>query len=495
MSTKLTFAAVMVSTALLGACGGGGHKDQINVQPPPPIAAEYQGNWVSEPYGEVLVIEQNSVAYYRFTSDYCLLQDEFDEVSTDDLTRNLDFIDNTNVLTWFVGTGTRAFHAPAHQLQKVAEVPASCVANPLTVDSSLTNSELFTLYAQIMDEYYVDFARQNVDWSSLTYQLEGEVTTQNNSLYEAIYQTLLPLADSHNSWQAADGTIIRVNTKPIHTTNLIEEYALANGLSFPLVESELNSAIVASIEAYIDNAFAREIDTVLSYATSDVHQDSSEQITWFTINNTGYLRIDAMTGYSSADEEEDDLARVTSALNNVNDTLDEALSDLAATDGMIIDIRYNGGGNDYISLAIASRFTEAEFLAYKKYARDGASVTATQESYVAPSPSVNYIGKPLVVLVSNDTASAAETFSLTMLQLNNVTLVGEPTHGIFSDIMQWVLPGGHLLGLSNEVYLSPDNVWYEGIGVPVDIEVPFFPLADRAAGIDTGLETALSELE
>ncbi|GGF54270.1 S41 family peptidase [Alteromonas lipolytica] len=499
MSTKLKFAAVMVSAALLSACGGSSHNDQIDVQPPPPPAAAideaYQGNWISEAYGQVLVISESSVEYYRYTSDYCLLQDDFTDVTTADLIRSVDFIDSTEKLTWYVGTGTREFHAPARELEKVAEVPASCVDNKLTADSALTNPEMFALYSQIMDEYYVDFSRQNVDWSALMYQLEGDITSQTDTLYEAIYQSLLPLADSHNSWQANDGTLITVNTKPTHATNLIEEYALANGLSFPLEESELNNTIVANIESYIETAIEQEINAVLSYATSNVNQDDSEELAWFAINNIGYLRIDAMTGFSSADEEADDLAQVTSALNNVNEVLDEVLTDFAFTDGMIIDIRYNGGGNDYISLAIASRFTESEFLAYKKYAREGAGVTATRESYVEPSEFVNYTGKPVVVLVSNETASAAETFSLTMHQLDHVTFVGEPTHGIFSDIMTWVLPGEHQLGLSNEVYLSPDDVWYEGVGVPVDIEVPFFPLEDRIAGKDSGLEAALNALQ
>lgn len=500
MRATLNVIAAVMATSLLSGCGGGGSKDQINSlpgsgQPAPAIAEAYQGIWLSSAYGQVLVVDDNSVQYYRYTSDYCVLQDSFDELSTAELTRSVALNNTEDALEWFVGTGTREFHAPTKMLGKVEQVPASCAGEPLTVASDLTNQELFALYSQIMAEYYVDFNRTNADWAALTYAQETQVTANNVTLYEAIYQTLLPLADSHNSWSAADGTIIKAYTKPVHTTHLIEEYALANGLSFPLEHSELNNAIVANIESYIDTALAQEVNTILSYATSDIAQDQSEQITWFAINNIGYLRIDAMHNYSTAEADSDDLTQTTSNLSNLNEALDEALTDLAATDGLMIDIRYNGGGNDYISLAIASRFTESEFLAYKKFARDGADVTATQSSYIAPSQYVNYTGKPVALLVSNDTASAAETFSLSMQQLPHVTLIGEPTHGIFSDILQWVLPGEHELGLSNEVYLSPDDVWYEGVGVPVDVEVPFFPQSDRTGGVDSAIETALEVLQ
>jgi len=73
--------------------------------------------------------------------------------------------------------------------------------------------------------------------------------------------------------------------------------------------------------------------------------------------------------------------------------------------------------------------------------------------------------------------------------------VGEATHGIFSDIMQWVLPGEHELGISNEVYLSPDDEWYEGVGVPVDVNVPFFSLSDRTQGVDSAIDAALEVLQ
>jgi C-terminal processing protease CtpA/Prc len=293
---------------------------------------------------------------------------------------------------------------------------------------------------------------------------------------------------------AADGTLIKVLGKQTHTMDLIEEYALDNNLSYPLQANELSASQIAAIEAYIENNLTIEQAIVLDYATTEVKQDDSEQITWFGIDNIGYVRIDSMTNYSSVSDDEDDLAHTTSALENLNNALDQVLTDLSDTQGLIIDIRGNGGGNDYISLAIAGRFAVTDYVGYKKYARDGSGVTDTREAIIQPTSMVSYTNKPLVLLVSAETASAAEAFTLAMLPNDQVTVIGTATQGIFSDVLEWMLPGGHALGLSNEVYLSADDIWYEGSGIPVDIEVPNFSKSDRESGQDSGIEAALTTL-
>jgi carboxyl-terminal processing protease len=48
-----------------------------------------------------------------------------------------------------------------------------------------------------------------------------------------------------------------------------------------------------------------------------------------------------------------------------------------------------------------------------------------------------------VVLITNDrTVSAADVFALMMSELPNVTIIGEPTNGSYSDIYSKKLPNG-----------------------------------------------------
>ena len=81
-----------------------------------------------------------------------------------------------------------------------------------------------------------------------------------------------------------------------------------------------------------------------------------------------------------------------------------------------------------------------------------------------------------------------------MRELPNVTIIGDATQGVFSDVMTWQLPNGFEIGLSNEFYLSTDGDWFEGQGVPVDIEVPFFTRENREQEVDAGIEAAVAHL-
>ena len=70
--------------------------------------------------------------------------------------------------------------------------------------------------------------------------------------------------------------------------------------------------------------------------------------------------------------------------------------------------------------------------------------------------------------------------------------MGEATQGALSDMLERALPNGFSYTLSNEYYLSPEGDWFEGVGIPVDIEVPTFTRAQREAGEDLALEQAFA---
>jgi C-terminal processing protease CtpA/Prc len=72
----------------------------------------------------------------------------------------------------------------------------------------------------------------------------------------------------------------------------------------------------------------------------------------------------------------------------------------------------------------------------------------------------------VILLTSRSTVSAAEIFTMSMMQLPQVTLMGRPTSGELSDILARELPNGWQIGLSNEVYAAPDGVVYEIVGIP-----------------------------
>lgn len=214
--------------------------------------------------------------------------------------------------------------------------------------------------------------------------------------------------------------------------------------------------------------------------------NDSETINWGMLqDDLGYILIDTMT--AEVIGESDSYEQNLQILSN---TLDEIFEYFQLVDGLVIDIRNNGGGNDSVSQAIVSRMIEQALPIYSKQARLAAGRTPLQHVIVQPQGSVRFTG-PVALLISETTSSAAEIFALAMRERENTILIGEASGGGFSDILPKSLPHELNYTLSNEYYVSVDGEEFEGLGVPVDIEQPFFTLQQREEGVDPGLDSAI----
>ena len=120
--------------------------------------------------------------------------------------------------------------------------------------------------------------------------------------------------------------------------------------------------------------------------------------------------------------------------------------------------------------------------------------TPGQPSVVRPSTRPGFKG-PVVELTGPLTISAGETMTQALMgRMPKVVRIGESTQGVFSDILVRTLPNGWLFGLPNEVFRTPDGKTFDGQGIPPDIAVSVFADQDLAAGRDSGLERARTEI-
>jgi len=159
----------------------------------------------------------------------------------------------------------------------------------------------------------------------------------------------------------------------------------------------------------------------------------------------GYLKFNMFTDNSSAE--------FNSVLNEFKQK---------NVKGVILDLRDNSGGLLAECEKIASNFIPSGILLWTRN-RDGVT-----EPLKIKGQEFNL---PLVVLINNGTASAAEILTGVIKDYNVGTIIGENTFG--KGVIQQIfnLPGSYTLKVTVEEYLTPDKIEINGKGITPDITV------------------------
>jgi len=188
---------------------------------------------------------------------------------------------------------------------------------------------------------------------------------------------------------------------------------------------------------------------------------------------------------------------------NVTKMFSAAFGEIQKTDALILDLRLNGGGNDYIGFEIlgyltdkkikTSRWRTRQYLpAFRAWGR-GETWYSQEEEPRKPNGARHY-SKPVVILTSGRTFSAAEDFCVAFDYMKRGTIIGEPTGGSTGQPLLFALPGGGSARVCTKRDLYPDGKEFIGIGVQPQIIV-HPTIADFRASRDTTLEAALRKLK
>lgn len=469
----------------------------------------YAGQWRASAYGYVVSIsvEQDvfTVKTFNVTSQYCLLHDVSSGLHLDDVQEEFIYSGlTTEQLLQHQGEFT-----PAIIYEKLEQLPTHCEQNlqTLKTDTGYTfnASNDFEIFWQTFNELYISFDLRGVNWDE-TYQgamAYIDDVQDEESLFYFLSEVIAPLGDDHvillnapltldltQSLDAAlsndDTNIFSRSTRLNLDQKLLNEYIemLEKTDEF---DGELTNVQIAEANTYIADNSEEIANIILTYAEDDseIKVGAAGEIAWFKArDNIGYIFIDSMSDYAEG------ISTAASSVDIAEVVMSEILNDFEDTEGLILDVRFNDGGEDEVSLAIARHFINEPRVVYSKFAGKGALEAPKRDVTLTPKGNNPYL-KPTAVLISGDTASAAEIFTLSMAGLPQVKIIGEPTAGAFSDILIKRLTGDIVFGLTNETYLDPQGNNYELIGVPADITVPFATKQAREAGRDNGLDTAI----
>ncbi|MEP0766956.1 MAG: hypothetical protein HRF45_10510 [Fimbriimonadia bacterium] len=168
--------------------------------------------------------------------------------------------------------------------------------------------------------------------------------------------------------------------------------------------------------------------------------------------NIGYLRVWSFMRYSSKE--------VAAALETLKDT-----------DGLILDLRLNGGGSvmwmsDLLSRFLPERTRVGAFLSKG----EGKDELIERPVVVGRSEKNRYKGK-MVVLIDEGSASASEISAAALRETGRATLMGRKTAGAVLSSTYIPVGEGYVLQVPLQDYKTKDGVRLEGNGVKPDIEL------------------------
>jgi len=102
-----------------------------------------------------------------------------------------------------------------------------------------------------------------------------------------------------------------------------------------------------------------------------------------------------------------------------------------------------------------------------------------------------YYDKPVIVLISARTFSAAEDFTVAFDYLTRGKLIGQATGGSTGQPIGFNLPGGATARICGKHYTYPDGKEFVGIGIMPDITLNK-TIADVINGRDAELQKVLA---
>lgn len=407
-----------------------------------PLAAELRGAWKSRGYGWIVQFGPDGAQLFQTAGGACY-PDPRREPDPDGVL-SLWRAEGPGVITL---TGDP--EGARYTFDRLPNLPTGCISA-----AGWTPDRIVAFAADTFAELYPRSAERKLDWPARKARALAQVgpAATDDQLWLALTDLVTGLDDPH-----------------------VELHGMVQGARRDLEPGEaptlvrVRAADPAGEEKAWLQAYREGILTGLLQGKG--RQAANNRVFWGRVDDVGYLNVMTM-GAFARNAAPDDPRPLDAAM-------DEAFGAFVGAKAVVVDVSNNRGGYDSISRRIAARFTAQPRVAYAKV--PVGAKAPPQVIKVEPSGAVGFTG-PVYVVTSDVTVSAAETFTLMMKALPNVTQVGGTTRGAFSDQLPKPLPNSWALALPAELYRSAGGQELEGRGLAPDVPLDVFPEADLAGG-------------
>ncbi len=331
-------------------------------------------------------------------------------------------------------------------------VLAGCSSSFLGPDPPETPEVLFEAFWESYDRYYAHFELKGIDWDATYARHRPKITEQTteDELFEIFSEMIQELEDGHVYLVAGDRRAFS------------DRHLRGGRRNFDSQAIQQNYLRESADEAGEGNMLYGSVG-----------------------ENIGYLRLSTLSGGHGTG----------SRLGGWVEDIDFVLEQFSEKDGLVLDLRNNGGGRAYNTKFLASRFATEKIPFVVTRSRNGPNhddFSAPKTWYITPFDGPIF-HRPVVILTNRYSFSAAEWLTLALREFDHVTHMGTHTGGGLAMFLPRELPNGWTHTVSVQDTRSPDGRSFERVGVAphhfLEIEEE-----DELDGRDTILEEAIKFL-
>ncbi len=371
---------------------------------------------------------------------------------------------------------------------------------------------------ETIQERYYDPTFHGIDWQAMrtTFRPAAARASGTREFYEILRLMIAPLQDAHTRVYSPDEKFDWWNPRFVTVGLTIRE---VGGVP-TVVQVERNSAaartnirqgdaIVRIDNLPVSDFIAQRLqnsgspsDGLARFRTVATLLEgpagSSVRVGWVTRDRKMKSAIlqrywsQRVLGFTNGRQGNVAVLRIDAFTQSVAFEFSKALPDaLQGVEGIVLDLRANGGGDAEAMADVASLFLDDGINLGRFADRAGASFELqTYSKRLWRVPQLSQIKLPLVVLTSESTSSAAEILVAALQTKRRARVIGTETCGCVLAIRnRHALPDGGVLDVSEFDYRTADGVRLEGLGIKPD-EITPLSRSDIYSRRDGALERA-----
>ncbi|MBN2050808.1 MAG: hypothetical protein JW760_10215 [Spirochaetales bacterium] len=429
------------------------------------------GFWYAPGYGAIVEIGHRSDLRYFEVTEVSFLEQDLPFTGLPGFYFRV--VDEDHAVLGVEGTSWN------YRLERINGLPDRQIYRTATRDYRVN----FEVLWHTFNERYAFFQERGVDWDAVyqDYAPRAALCTSDDEFYTLVVEVLDLFDDNHILFYRSEKDPGWYDTDAFRADWIRHEDVTKTFESLVKLQSPFSCRTAGEVfQEDLWHPFLTVIKN--NYLSGDYISCCQDMIFYGTLDDTtGYIAVlkeDYYTGRRG------DVP--LQGLAVLNRGLDKMTAYFTGVPNIIIDARFNWGGTDSYSLAMASRFTDRRDMAAYQTAREGTSQVNYQDFFYAPDTGPGFDAENVYVLVGPASLSSGECLAMYLGNLEKVTVVGEHTMGVWSNTLIRHLPNGWEFTLSNERIYDPKGTNYEVVGYPPDVVVGFNP-----RGFDLGKDAVL----